>query len=56
MLIDYKEYYVPFATVEGEIKNYMQKRKKNIVFQKMKNIYTSRPEMVVKEELLFNSF
>ena len=54
MVIDYQEYYIPYRLVKEEISDYMQRRKKDIVFQKMKNVYTSQPEIVIDWKICFS--
>ncbi len=56
MVIDYKEVFTPFSEVKDEITDFMQKRKKTFVFQKMKHEYTSQPEIVIHKDLLLNAF
>jgi parvulin-like peptidyl-prolyl isomerase len=56
MVIDYKEIFTPFSEVKDEITDFMQKRKKTFVFQKMKHKYTSQPEIVIHKDLLLNAF
>ena len=56
MVIDVKEIFALFEDVKQQVVETMELQKKSILFTRWKREYTTKPEVVIHEDVLFNAF